>query len=177
MRSLIEDLLPHAPKMGLYVSPDVPEKKLRGAVRDYAKGVHFEDVIALYDGTLLGNGRDGAIFLDDRLIFQNSDFEPAQTVRYRDLVHLDTKRSRLRGTYIEMEVNRGRATFSAKLDLSKHPDSLEYIERLLQQVMLLPEQSALGETDWDAVSRVLEELRSNGKLTEEDFRGLMNYRP
>lgn len=177
MHSLITDLLPHAPKMGLYVAPDVPKKKLRGAVRDYAKGVHPEDVIALYDGTLLGNGRDGAIFLDDRLIFQNSDFEPAQTVHYRDLVNLVTKRSRLRGAYIEMEVNRGRATFSAKLDLSKNPGSLEYIERLLQNVMLLPEQSTPGETDWNTVSRVLEELRSSGKLTEADFHRLMNCRP
>ncbi len=177
MRSLITDLLPHAPKMGLYVAPDIPEKKLRGAVRDYAKGVHPEDVIALYDGTLLGNGKDGAVFLDDRLIFQNSDFEPAQTVCYRDLVLLGTKQSRLRGTYIEMEVNRGRATFSAKLDLSKHPDSLEYIERLLQKVMLLPESSISNETDWNVVSRVLEGLRSSGKLTEADFRRLMNCRP
>ena len=177
MRSLITDLLPHAPKMGLYVAPDIPEKKLRGAVRDYAKGVHPEDVIALYDGTLLGNGKDGAVFLDDRLIFQNSDFEPAQTVCYHDLVLLGTKQSRLRGTYIEMEVNRGRATFSAKLDLSKHPDSLEYIERLLQKVMLLPESSISDETDWNAVSRVLEGLRSSGKLTEADFRRLMNCQP
>lgn len=177
MHSLITDLLPHAPKVGLYVAPDVPEKKLRGAVRDYAKGVQPEDVIALYDGTLLGNGRDGAIFLDDRLIFQNSDFEPAQTVHYRDLVNLVTKRSRLRGTYIEMEVNRRRATFSAKLDLSKHPGSLEYIERLLQNVMLLPEQSTPGETDWNTVSRVLGELRSSGKLTEADYHRLMNCRP
>jgi hypothetical protein len=177
MRSLIMDLLPHAPKVGLYVAPDVPEKKLRGAVRDYAKGVHSEDVVALYDGTLLGNGKDGAIFLNDRLIFQNSDFEPTQTVHYRDLVHLDSKRSRLRGTYIEMEVNRGRATFSAKLDLSKHPGSLEYIERLLQKVMLLPDQSTPSETDWNAVSRILEELRSSGKLTEADHHRLMNCRP
>ena len=178
MRTLIKHLLPHAPKMGLYVAPDIPQKKLRGATRDYANDAHSEEILALYDGTFLGNGRDGIVFLDERLIFQNSDLEPSQTVRYGDIVFIESSRSKLRGTYIKMEVNRSGATFSVKIDLSKHPKSLEYIEKLLQKAMVTPAPSDLRQTtDWDAVSRAFDRLRSNGQLSEEDYQRLMELHP
>ena len=176
MRTLIEDLLPHAPKIGLYVAPEIPPKRLRGATRDYAKDVNPKDILALYDGTFLGNGRDGVVFLEDRLVFQNSNLEPSQTVHYRDIVFVESSRSRLRGAYIEMEINRGRATFSVKLDLSKHPKSLEFIEKLLHKAMLLPELSDSQGTDWNAVGKALENLRSAGSLTEADYQRLMSLR-
>lgn len=176
MRTLIKDLLPHAPKIGLYVAPEIPQKRLRGATRDYAKDTHPEDILALYDGTFLGNGKDGAVFLEDRLIFQNSDLESPQTICYHDIVFVESSRSKLRGAHIAMEVNRGRATFSVKLDLSKHPRSTEYIEQLLRNVMLLPDPSNSEKTDWAAVSRALERLRSDGSLTEIDYKKLMNVR-
>ncbi|MCY3594515.1 MAG: hypothetical protein OXH01_04660 [Bacteroidetes bacterium] len=176
MRTLIEDLLPHAPKIGLYVTPEIPQKRLRGATRDYAKDTHPEEILALYDGTFLGNGKDGAVFLEDRLIFQNSDLESPQTVCYRDIVFIESSRSKLRGAHIVMEVNRGRATFSVKLDLSRHPESTKYIEQLLRNVMLLPDPSNSKETDWAAVSRALDRLRSDGSLTEADYKKLMNIR-
>ncbi|MCY4170770.1 MAG: hypothetical protein OXE59_04795 [Bacteroidetes bacterium] len=176
MRSLIQELLPHAPKIGLFVAPEIPSKRLKGATRDYAKEIHQEDIIALYDGTFLGNGRDGAIFLDDRFVFQNSDLEPSQTVNYRDIVFVEAYQSRIRGSHIEIEVNRGRATFSVRLDLSKHPKSMQYIEKLLHQVMLAPETTESIQTDWDAVSDALDNLRSKGLLTESDFQRLLNLR-
>ena len=173
MRTLIQELLPHAPKIGLFVAPEIPAKRLRGATRDYAKNVNSEDILALYDGTFLGNGRDGIVFLADRLIFQNSDLEPSQTIRYQNIVFIESRRSRLRGSYIGMEVNRGRATFSVRLDLSRHPQSLEYMEKFLRRVMLLSDSTDSEETDWDAVSKALNRLRSEGSLTEVDHQRLM----
>ncbi len=177
MRTLIEDLIPHAPEIGLYVAPEIPHKRLRGATRDYAKDVHPEDIIALYDGTFLGNGKDGAVFLEDRLIFQNSDLEPSQTLHYRDIVFVESSRSRLRGASIKMEINRGKATFPVKLDLSKHPRSLEYIEKLLRKLMVAPEPSVVQETNWTVVSKALNRLLSEGHLTESDYQRLISFRP
>jgi len=176
MRSLIQELLPHAPKIGLFVTPEIPSKRLRGATRDYAKEIHPEDIIALYDGTFLGNGRDGVIFLDDRFVFQNSDLEPSQTIRYHDIVFVESNQSKLRGSYIQIEVNRGKATFSVKLDLSKHPRSLEYIEKLFQQLMLAPETIDAQKTNWDAVSKALDGLHSAGHLTESDHQRILKLR-
>ncbi len=177
MRSLIEDLIPHAPDIGLYVAPEIPQKRLRGATRDYAKDIHAEDIIALYDGTFLGNGKDGAVFLSDRFIFQNSDLEPSQTIHYRDIVFVESRRSKLRGASIHMEINRGRATFPVKLDLSKHPKSLPYIEKLLRKLMVAPEPSPVQGTNWTTVSDALQHLVAEGHLSESDFQRLISLRP
>ena len=53
---LIRERLPHAPQMGLYVTPDLPEKKVRAALSDYATAVEAAEVLALYDATLTGTG-------------------------------------------------------------------------------------------------------------------------
>lgn len=45
----------------IHLRPDIPAKKLRHAIDTYAPGVAPEDVIALLDGTVTGNAKDGAL--------------------------------------------------------------------------------------------------------------------
>ena len=76
MLGLITDLIPHAPKLGLFVAPRIPAKKLRNAIEDYAPQLEPDDVLALFDATLTGNARDGMVLAADRLVFQNHNLEP-----------------------------------------------------------------------------------------------------
>ena len=78
MRDLIKELIPHAPHLGLYVHPDIPPEKIRNALSDYARSMQPDEVVALYDGTLIGNARDGAVFARDRFVFQNFKLDPVQ---------------------------------------------------------------------------------------------------
>lgn len=54
IEALIRERMPHAPQMGLYVAPDLPDKKVRNALSDYAADVKQGEVLALYDATLRG---------------------------------------------------------------------------------------------------------------------------
>lgn len=178
MKDLIHELIPHAPQMGLYVAPSIPEDKLRNAIKDFAPSMAPEDVVALYDATLLGTARDGALFAIDRFIFQNTDLEPPHEVRYEDIVRVDKKRGLLRGAKILLEVNRGRATFDLKLDLSGKPKALEFLYRFLHEAMLRPvarpdpaplgARSAHG-SDRRAVIEALDRLRAQGTLSMADY--------
>lgn len=178
MKDLIHELIPHAPQMGLYVAPNIPEKLIRNAVHDYAGAMEPGEVVALFDATLLGNGKDGAVFAVDRIVYQNNDLEPAQEVRYEDLVRVEKRRGFFRGAKVMMEVNRGRATFELKLDCSARPKALEFLYRFLHEAMVRPvvaeadETPATG-TDREAVLRALETLRVQGKLTDADHRRLV----
>ena len=109
MESFIKEFIPHDPTLGLFVDPDIPTKKVQNALKDYAKKVHRRDVVALYDATLLGSGKDGALFLADRIVFQNNDLQPAYDVKYEDLVEIELKKKMMGGRTIELMVNRGRA--------------------------------------------------------------------
>lgn len=181
MEDLLLDLLPHAPHLGLYVAPSLPDDKVRNAVGDYAGAVAAGDVLALYDATLIGNAKDGAVFLRDRFVFQNNSLEPAQEVRYADVVRVTSKRKLLGGRKVEVDVNRGRATVTLTIDFSGKADAAEYVARFLHEAMLrgTPEEqaeAARGEdtsTDAAAVREALEALHRDGRLARRDLERLL----
>lgn len=182
IQDLIRERLPHAPQMGLYVTPDLPEKKVQNARSDYAGEVASDEVLALYDATLSGTGGDGAVFAPDRFVFQNNDFQSVQTVRYQDLVGVEagSRWFGLGGKRVTLKVNRGRATFDLSMDFSGAPDAAEYVADVLHAAMLkdidfgAAEVEPAAETDVAAVRRALDRLCEQGKLTETDYDRLLD---
>lgn len=183
MEQLIAELIPHAPQMGLYVTPDILPEKRRNALNDYAPEVNPEDVLALYDATLIRNAKDGAVFTADAVVFQNTDLEAPQTVRYRDLVGVKLKSRLLGGKKVVLDVNRGRATFQLALDFSGASEAAEYVQRFLEEAMHQSAQAEAtarerasppaSETDVEAVRSALKDLHEAGQLAEADFRRLL----
>ncbi len=180
MQSLIRELIPHAPHLGLYVAPHVPEDKLRGALGDYASGWREEHVLALYDATLLGGAKDGALFGAERFVFQNNDLQEPQAVRYADVVRVEEKRKLLGGRKVHLSVNRGRSTFELIMDFSGKPEAAAHVARFLQEAMLHeparhdePAAAEEGATDRAAVARALRRLREDGRLSPADFERLL----
>lgn len=181
MKDLVQELIPHAPQMGLHVVPHIPDDKRRNAIEDYGQDMAPEEVLALYDATLTGNAKDGALFAADRFVFQNTNLEAPQTVRYRDLVGVTEKRRLLGGRKVVLDVNRGRATFQLTVDFSGASEAAGYVARFLETAMhrsakadldtsLAPEA---GETDVAAVRDALDTLRAAGKLSPEDYERLL----
>lgn len=176
---LVRERLPHAPQMGLYVVPDVPAKLLQNALSDYATDVDRSEVLALYDATLSGTGGDGAVFTPDRFVFQNNDLQSIQTVGYQDLVGVESA-SRwwgLGGRKVDLTVNRGRATFDLTIDFSGAPEAADYVAKFLHAAMLmdvdLTSAEPTAETDVEAVRRALERLRTQQKLSKDDYTRLI----
>jgi hypothetical protein len=185
MDRLLRDLLPTSPDLGLFVAPDIPARKLAAAVADYGAGVRPADVLALYDATRLGSAKDGALFLADRVVFQNNDLSAARTVRYDDLVGVRQTRSFLGGRGVEMDLNRARATVTETLDFSARPGAAEYVERFLHEAMLnasrpdeattpVPPPADAAETDTDAVEAALDALVRAGRLAADDRRRMLD---
>ena len=169
VEALIREYIPHAPNLGLFVAPEIPKTKLSAAWDDYAGNVQRDDVLALYDATRLGSGKDGALFLADRLVFQNNNLQTPRTIRYDDIVRVDAKRKLLGGRKVEIDVNQGRATVTESIDFSGRPDAAEYIERFLREAMLVgPAAENDTETDVTAVQLALDRLVGDGLLAEED---------
>lgn len=176
MTDLLREYLPTAPDLGLYVAPDIPASKLQAALADYAPGVDPDAVVALYDATRLGSAKDGAVFLEDRLVFQNNDLQPARTVRYEDVVGVRSKRKLLGGREVQIDLNRARATVTETLDFSGQPGAAEYVERFLQQALVVGARASQppddpttgGATDRRAVEAALDRLVALGRLAEAD---------
>lgn len=188
MQDLLRTYLPHAPRMGLYVAPDLPDDRVRNALRDYARQVHAEEVVALFDATLMGSGKDGVVFTSDRLVFQNHDLQPPQTIRYDDIVGIDVKRKLLGGKEIRVSANSASATVTHTIDFSGKPEAVEYVARFLREAMLastaggaveeIPDDTAEtattpgGSTDTPAVLETLAALVERGQLSVADYEAL-----
>ena len=176
MTKLVEEFLPNAPQHGLYVGRGIPRDKIANAVRDYAHDVETGAVRALYDATRFGSAKDGALFLDDRLVYQNNDLNPAQTIRYGDIVRVATKKKLLGGYQVELDVNAGRATVTHQLDFSARGAAAEYVARVLHEVMLAAptrEHQGIGQTDKAAVRQALAALVEAEQLAPADFERLL----
>jgi hypothetical protein len=184
MEDLIREYIPNAAGMGLFVQPHIPPEKLRNAVRDFGHGMHPNEVIALFDATLMGSAKDGAIFAVDRFIFQNTDLEAPQTIRYEDIVRVSTKRRFLSGRKLLLDVNQGRATVTLSLDFSGKPKAIQFVTRFLHEAMMRSIETDVGaeasaksvgaRTDAGAVIAALDDLYEEGKLSLADYERLVD---
>lgn len=181
MEELIRQLVPNAPAYGLYVAPKIPRDKLANAIRDFAYGVDPDDVLVLYDATLMGSAKDGALFTADGFVFQNTDLDAPQEIQYDDIVRVNLKRSLLKGKRVGFDVNQGRATVPMILDFSGKPKAAGIIARFLSEAMLksivdseLDDEEVNGDmtTDKTAVVGALEALVDRKMLSPEDFETL-----
>ena len=136
MRDLIEEYIPHAPRIGLYRHPEIPADKLTNALEDYAHTVRSDEVIALYDATLFGSAKDGAVLTDDRIVFQNTDLQPAQEMRYDDIVNVASKKRFLGGSKVVVDINAGHATVTHTIDFSGKGEAAQFVARFLHEAMI-----------------------------------------
>ncbi len=68
-------LFSHA-ESGIYVKPDIPEKKLANALASYARDAKAGDVLVLYDPALLGNAKEGVCLSSEWMFWRNHREEP-----------------------------------------------------------------------------------------------------
>ena len=64
----------------IYVAPNIPSKKLQGAINSYAKNVKAEEIICLIDDTTFGSAKSGMVITSDCL-YAKEDFESAVKVK------------------------------------------------------------------------------------------------
>jgi hypothetical protein len=180
MRSLISDLIPHAPQHGLFLAPQIPADKLANALRDYGHDVAGEQVLALYDATRLGSARDGALFLEDRIVYENNRLSGVHEVRYGDVVRVAQKKQFLGGRSVEVDVNRGRATVSHAIDFSGRPGAAEFVARFLHEAMLHGDPAGSNNavtphgTDVRQLRAALAPLLEQGVLADEDYQRMLD---
>lgn len=75
----------------VYVSPDIPEKKLNGALSAIAYNeVDAEYVLAIFDTSLFGSGKAGCVFLGDRVYFNNSGRK--ETILFEEISEVTSER-------------------------------------------------------------------------------------
>lgn len=60
----------------LVVCPDIPDKKLNNAVTSFGYGGSVHNVVALFDNTVFGSGKDGLLFTGEQIIYRAAFEDP-----------------------------------------------------------------------------------------------------
>ncbi|MCM3740976.1 hypothetical protein M3210_11890 [Oceanobacillus luteolus] len=61
-----------------YTAPDIPDKRLNGALTSYAPDVNLEHVIAIKDSSILLSGKEGCLFVGDAVYIKTAFEKPIQ---------------------------------------------------------------------------------------------------
>tara|TARA_R110001583_G_scaffold51170_1_gene159860 strand:+ start:632 stop:2305 length:1674 start_codon:yes stop_codon:yes gene_type:complete len=80
----LKESLPKVFSKGLSIAPDIPEKKLNNAVSTFGFDVGVNMIVALFDSTLMGSGKDGILFSGERVIYREV-FQDPITMMYADI--------------------------------------------------------------------------------------------
>jgi len=73
----------------IFVSPNIPQKKLFGAIKSYAKDVRPEEVIILVDDTVFGGAKEG-VLATNNAIYSKELFESPKKVQFRANLNMTT---------------------------------------------------------------------------------------
>ena len=156
-------------------------KRLSGATGAYAQTLG-EEPLAIYDATILGNGRSGMAFGPTAIAFQNS-IETPQRIAYRDLIKAQATGTKFFGRKLDLTINRGQATFETTVDFSANADAADHVARFLNEAIAQsadaefgisePVELAGGGEDDAAVARVVEAAQS-GRLSPDQVRRLLD---
>lgn len=68
-----------------FIKPDIPQKRIEGAIKKYASGVRKDEVLALYDDTIANNGKSGCLFTADKVCWKAA-LEKPHKMWYSDIV-------------------------------------------------------------------------------------------
>jgi len=52
----------------IYITPEIPEKKLNNAIKSFKCEKFYESILAIYDDTLFGSAKEGIVFTGEKMI-------------------------------------------------------------------------------------------------------------
>lgn len=84
INSFLRDNVGAVSEKRVSVAPNIPESKLNAAIKAFRFPGTPESVVALYDNTLLGSGKDGLLFTGERVIYRPTFSDPIE-IAYADI--------------------------------------------------------------------------------------------
>ncbi len=89
MRKYLSDI---ATNTGYHVKGNIPSKKIDAAIKSFASGLDRTTIIGFYDTTVLGSGKNGYVFTDDKIYYLET-LEKPKKLWYDEIKHLEIARS------------------------------------------------------------------------------------
>lgn len=104
------------------VAPQIDEKKLNNAIKAFGYSGNPSSVIALFDNTVFGSGKDGLLFTGEQIIYRPSFSDPLK-ITYNSIISVE---------YIETQAGSKKDKIEKSIVLTTQDGSNVVIESLLE---------------------------------------------
>lgn len=81
----------------VYITPEIPEKKLNNVITAYKCEDFKNSILAIYDNTLLGSAKEGLVFTGERFLFNNGTvlleffYKDIDSIKYKKDITVNNK--------------------------------------------------------------------------------------
>jgi hypothetical protein len=106
----------------IHIAPQIDEKKLNNAIKAFDYSGSPNNIVALFDSTLFGSGKDGLLFTGEQFIYHEAFVNPI-SITYNSITAVE---------YIETFTGSKGDKLEASVEISKHDGSKVVIKGLLE---------------------------------------------
>lgn len=107
---------------GVYVAPEIPEKKLNNAIKAFNCESFYESILAIQDGTVFGNSKEGFVFTGEKMIHHKHGefiYSDIDSVEHVENITVDDKGKEKKDEYILISKNGETYKFEYLYDIDK----------------------------------------------------------
>jgi len=107
---------------GVFISPDIPEKKLNNAIKAMKCESFYESILAIQDGTVFGKSDEGFVFTGEKMIHHKHGefiYSEIDSVEYKEDVSVDKNGKEKTDEYILISKNGKNHKFGFLYDIDK----------------------------------------------------------
>jgi hypothetical protein len=124
----------------VYITPEIPEKKLNNAIKAYKCENFYESILAIYDDTLFGSAKNGLVFTGEKMIHSDGKlteyiYSEIKSVDYVKNVSVNDKGKESTIEYINITMNDNNV-YKFKVTMSssfKYEKFAEFLNKIITE--------------------------------------------
>lgn len=107
---------------GVYITPEIPEKKLNNAIKAFKCEEFYESILAIQDGTIFGSSKEGFVFTGEKMIHHKHGefiYSDIDSVEYVENITVDDKGKEKKDEYVLISKNNKKYKFEYLCNINK----------------------------------------------------------
>jgi len=107
---------------GVYITPEIPEKKLNNAIKAFNCEGFYESILAIQDGTVFGSSKEGFVFTGEKMIHHKHGefiYSDIDSVEYVENITVDDKGKDKKDEYVLISKNNKKYKFEHLYDINE----------------------------------------------------------
>lgn len=119
----------------VYITPEIPEKKLNNAIKAFKCESFYESILAIQDGTRFGSSKEGFVFTGEKMIHHEHGefiYSEIESVEYIEDVKVDDKGKEKIKKYIDISKNNKKYKFEYLVGINEEKLA-EFLNKIITE--------------------------------------------